>query len=169
MSNPKLTLVVAIARNSVIGANGALPWRLSSDMARFKAATMGKPILMGRKTWESLPRKPLPGRANLVLSHDPNLKAEGAWLYTDLPAMLAAGRAMAEASGASEVCVIGGAQLYEATLPHANRIVLTEVNLSPEGDALLALDLSGWREISAEHVARGPKDEADFVVRVLER
>lgn len=165
----RLTLVVAIAKNGIIGANGRLPWRLSSDMARFKAATMGKPVLMGRKTWESLPKKPLPGRQNLVLSRDPNLKAEGGWLYTDLAAMLAAGRAMAEVSGAEEVCVIGGAQLYEATLPHASRILLTEVDLSPEGDARLTLDLSAWREVSREHVARGPKDDADFVVRVLER
>lgn len=165
----RLTLVVAIAKNGVIGANGGLPWRLSSDMARFKAVTMGKPILMGRKTWESLPKKPLPGRQNLVLSRDPNFKAEGAWLYTDLAAMLAAGRAMAEASGVGEVCVIGGAQLYEATLPLAARIVLTEVNLTPEGDARLALDLSAWREVSSAHIARGPKDDADFVVRVLER
>ncbi len=169
MPNPKLTLILAIARNGVIGANGKLPWRLSSDMARFKAATMGKPVLMGRKTWESLPKKPLPGRSNLVLSRDANFKAEGGWLYTDLAAMLAAGRAMAEASGVDEICVIGGAQLYEATLPLANRIVLTEVNLAPQGDARLDLDLSGWRELSSEHVARGPKDDADFAVRVLER
>jgi dihydrofolate reductase len=169
VTNPKLTLVLAIAKNNVIGANGELPWRLSSDMARFKAATMGKPVLMGRKTWESLPKKPLPGRQNLVLSRDPNFKADGAWLYTDLAAMLAAGRAMAEASGAGEVCIIGGARLYEATLPLANRIVLTEVNLAPEGDARLELELSAWREVSREHVARGPKDDADFVVRVLER
>ncbi len=169
MLNPKLTLIVAIAKNGIIGANGALPWRLSSDMARFKAATMGKPVLMGRKTWESLPKRPLPGRANLVLSRDASFKAEGAWLYTDLAAMLAAARAMAEASGAGEVCVIGGAQLYESTLLLADRIVLTEVNLTPQGDAVLKLDLSAWLEISSEHVARGPKDDADFTVRVLER
>jgi dihydrofolate reductase len=164
-----ITLILAIARNGIIGANGGLPWRLSSDMARFKAATMGKPVLMGRKTWESLQKKPLPGRANLVLSRDPNFKAPDAWLYTDLAAMLAAGRAMAQASGAGEVCVIGGAQLYAATLPRADRLVLTEVDLAPEGDARLVLDLSGWREVSREHVARGPNDDADFLVRVLER
>lgn len=169
MTRPKLTLVLAIARNGVIGRDGALPWRLSSDMKRFKAATMGKPVMMGRKTWDSLPKKPLAGRQNLVLTRDPNVAAEGAWLYTSLDAMLAAGRAMAEAAGADEACVIGGAQLYEATLPIADRIVLTEVNLAPEGDARLALDLSQWREISCEHVARGPKDDADFTVRVLER
>jgi dihydrofolate reductase len=166
---PKLTLVVAVAKNGVIGRDGRLPWRLSSDMKRFKQTTMGKPVLIGRKTWESLQVRPLPGRENLVLTRDPNIKVEGAWVYTSLDAMLAAGRAMATASGADEVCVIGGAQLYRATLPLADRIVLTEVNLEPEGDARLDLDLARWREVSREHVERGPKDDADFVVRVLER
>ena len=166
---PKLTLVVAIARNNVIGRDGALPWRLSSDMKRFKATTMGKPVLMGRKTWDSLPKKPLPGRQNLVLTRDADFVAEGAWVYTDLTAMLAAGRAMAEAAGAEEACVIGGAQLYNAVLPQADRIILTEVNLAPEGDARLDLDLSQWREVSRENVAAGPNDDVDFLVRVLER
>ncbi|MEQ1810016.1 MAG: dihydrofolate reductase [Terricaulis sp.] len=169
MTNPKLTLVVAVAKNGVIGRDGALPWRLSSDMKRFKAATMGKPVLMGRKTWDSLPRKPLPGRQNLILTRDADFKADGAWVYTDLAVMLAAARAMAEAAGAEEACVIGGAQLYNAVLPQANRIVLTEVNLEPEGDAHLDLDLSQWREVSRENVAAGPNDDADFIVRVLER
>jgi dihydrofolate reductase len=158
-----------MAKNGVIGRDGALPWRLSSDMQRFKAVTMGKPVLMGRKTWDSFPNKPLPGRANLILTRDANFTADGAWVYTDLDAMLAAGRAMAQASGVDEVCVIGGAQLYEATLPLTDRIVLTEVDLEPVGDARLALDLTGWREVSREEVARGPKDDADFTVRVLER
>lgn len=169
MTNPKLTLVVAVAKNGVIGRDGALPWRISSDMKHFKAATMGKPVLMGRKTWDSLPRKPLPGRQNLVLTRDADFKADGAWVYTDLAAMLAAARAMAEEAGVDEACIIGGAQLYNAVLPQADRIILTEVNLSPEGDARLGLDLSQWREISREHVERGEKDDADFMVRVLER
>jgi len=167
--NPKLTLVVAVAKNGVIGRDGALPWRLSSDMKRFKAATMGKPVLMGRKTWDSLPKKPLPGRANLILTRDGNFVADGAWVYTDLAAMLASARAMAIASGAEEACVIGGAQLYNAVLAQANGIILTEVNLEPEGDAHLKLDLSAWREVGREHVERGEKDDADFIVRVLER
>ena len=166
---PKLTLVVAVAKNGVIGRDGNLPWRISSDMKRFKAVTMGKPVLMGRKTWDSLPKKPLPGRQNLILTRDADFIAQDAWVYTDLLAMLAAGRAMAEASGVDEVCVIGGAQLFNAVLDQADRIVLTEVNLSPQGDARLDLDLSNWREVSREHVERGPKDDADFVVRVLER
>ena len=166
---PKLTLVVAVAKNGVIGRDGDLPWRLSSDLKRFKAATLGKPVLMGRKTWDSLPRKPLPGRQNLILTRDTDFKAEGAWVYTDLHVMLAAARAMAEAAGAEEACVIGGAQLYNAVLPQADRIILTEVNLEPEGDAHLALDLSRWREVSREAVTAGPNDDADFVVKVLER
>lgn len=169
MTNPKLTLVVAVAKNGVIGRDGGLPWRLSSDMKRFKAVTMGKPVLMGRKTWESLPKKPLSGRQNLILTREANFVAQDAWVYTDLAAMLGAGRAMAEAAGAEEACVIGGAQLFEAVLPQADRIVLTEVNLEPEGDVRLNLDLARWREVSAERVARGPKDDADFTVRVLER
>jgi dihydrofolate reductase len=166
---PKLTLVVAVAKNGVIGRDGDLPWRLSSDMKRFKAATMGKPVLMGRKTWESLPKRPLPGRQNLVLTRDATFAAEGAWVYTDIAAMIEAGRAMAKAARADEVCIIGGAQLYELTLPQADRIMLTEVNLEPAGDARLSFDRSQWREVSAEYVARGDKDDADFVVRVLER
>lgn len=138
-------------------------------MKHFKASTTGKPVLMGRKTWDSIPRKPLPGRQNLILTRDANFEADGAWVYTDLDAMLAAARAMAEAAGVEEVCVIGGAQLYNAVLPQANRIILTEVNLTPQGDAYLNLDLSAWREVSREAVAAGPKDDADFVVRVLER
>ena len=166
---PKLTFVVAVAKNGVIGRDGALPWRISSDMKHFKAATMGKPVLMGRKTWDSLPRKPLPGRANLVLTRDADFKADGAWVYTDVAAMVAAGRAMAAEAGVDEVCVIGGAQLYGALLPEAERIVLTEVNLAPQGDARLELDLSQWREVSREDVAAGAKDDAGFSVRVLER
>lgn len=169
MTKPKLTFVVAVAKNGVIGREGGLPWRLKSDMQRFKAATMGKPVLMGRKTWESLPKRPLAGRPNLVLTRDANFVAPDAWVYTDAAALVAAGRAMAEAAGVDEVCVIGGAQLYEKLLPQAERIVLTEVDLAPEGDAHLRLDLSDWREVSAEHVAASANDDASFVVRVLER
>lgn len=138
-------------------------------MKRFRAATMGKPVLMGRKTWDSLPKKPLAGRQNLILTRDADFKADGAWVYTDLAAMLAAARAMAAAAGAREACVIGGAQIYNAVLSQADRIILTEVNLTPEGDARLELDFSSWREVSREAVAAGPNDDADFVVRVLER
>jgi dihydrofolate reductase len=170
MSAPKLTLVVAVAKNGVIGRDGDLPWRLRSDMQRFKAATMGKPVLMGRKTWDSLHVKPLPGRQNLVLTRDANFRPEGAFAYTKLDAFLAAGRAMAQASGVEEACIIGGSLIYAETLPLADRIRLTEVNLAPEGDAFFpALDSAHWAEVEREAVSAGPNDDADFIVRVLDR
>lgn len=170
MANPKLTLVLAVAQNGVIGRDGDLPWRIKSDMARFKAATMGKPVLMGRKTWDSLPRKPLPGRQNLVLTRDASFVADGAWVYTKLDAMLAAGAAMAEAAGVDEYCVIGGSLLFAETLPLADRIRLNEIKLSPDGDTTFPkLDATQWSEVSREEVAAGPNDDAAFVVRVLER
>ena len=167
---PRLSLIVARARNGVIGRDGALPWRLSSDMKRFKAATMGKPVLMGRRTWDSLHVRPLPGRQNLVLTRDASLRPAGAWAFAKLDAAIAAGRAMAEQSGADEICVIGGALVYAETLPLAERIRLTEVSLSPEGDAFFpALDPTHWREVERGSVSAGPGDDAAFVVRVLER
>jgi dihydrofolate reductase len=164
-----IVILAAVADNGVIGHDNGLPFRQSSDLKRFKAMTMGKPVLMGRKTWESLPRRPLPGRQNLVLTRDPKFCADGGWTFTSLDALIAAGRAMAEAAGVEEACVIGGAHLFEAALPLADRIVLTEVNLEPEGDTHFALDLTQWREVSREDVAAGAGDDADFSVRVLER
>lgn len=170
MSAPKLTLVLAVAENGVIGRDGVLPWRIKSDMARFKAATMGKPVLMGRKTWDSLFVQPLPGRRNLVLTRDASFKPEGAWAFTKLDAFLAAGRAMAEEMGADEYAVIGGALIYAETLPLAERIRLTEVKLAPKGDATFPkLNPEEWREVEREEVKAGPNDDADFVARVMER
>ena len=170
MSKPKLTLVAAVAKNGVIGRRGALPWRLASDLKRFKALTMGKPVLMGRKTWDSLPKKPLPGRPNLVLSRDANFRAAGGWSYSKLDLFLAAAAAMAEEMGVDEVCVIGGSLLYAETLPMADRLVLTEVDLRPEGDAVFPqLDPAIWAQVSREDVARGEGDDAAFSIRVMER
>jgi len=165
MTAPRISLIVARAKNGVIGAGGAIPWRLSSDMQHFKRATMGKPILMGRKTWDSFPKRPLPGRANLVLTRDASFRPQGAWAYADLEALLAAGAAMA----ADEVCVIGGGQLYDATLPRADRLLLTELDLEPQGDAFFRFDETAWRETAREAHAAGPKDDASFVIRTLER
>lgn len=130
---------------------------------------MGKPVIMGRKTWESLPKRPLPGRTNIVVTRDQNFSADGARVLTGLDAALACGLAIAQADGADEVCVIGGAEIYSATLPRADRIRLTEVDIEPQGDATFpALD-KRWREVHAETVAKGANDDAGFVVRTLER
>jgi dihydrofolate reductase len=161
---------VARARNGVIGRGDALPWRLKTDMARFRALTLGKPIVMGRKTWESLPRRPLPGRLNLVLTRDPTFEADGAVICHDLTEALEIAREQAAEDGKDEVCVIGGADIFALALPRARRIYLTEVEGEPEGDVVMpAIDETGWREVRREAVAAGAEDEYPTVFRVLER
>ena len=167
---PHLALVVARARNGVIGRDGDLPWRLRSDLQRFKAVTIGKPCIMGRKTWESLPLKPLPGRLNLVLSKDESFEAKGALACRPRDEAIEIAREQAVDDGVGEVCVIGGAGLFAATLPRAKRLYLTEVEAEPEGDAVFpAFDEGAWKEVSSEAHPAGEKDDHPFVFRVLER
>ena len=169
MTRPRLVIVVAVARNGVIGRDGDLPWRVPSDLKRFKAATLGKPVLMGRKTWDSLPRRPLPGRPNIVVSTSLS-EAPGAILAADPESGLAAAMDCARQTGADEVCLIGGARLYAALLDRTDRIILTEIDLAPQGDAIFpALDPARWRQTSAGTVPPEPGDEAGYVVRVLHR
>ncbi|MGY6662061.1 MAG: dihydrofolate reductase [Glycocaulis sp.] len=169
MTDIPLSIVVAVAKNGVIGRGNDLPWRIPSDLKTFKATTLGKPVIMGRKTWDSLPRKPLPGRANFVVSRSV-AALEGAQVFANAGDAVEAAREVAVKDGASEVCLIGGAALYEALLPLVARIYLTEVDLEPEGDAHFPpLDPDAWREVRAERFAPQPGDDAGFVVRVLER
>jgi dihydrofolate reductase len=163
---------LARARNGVIGRGAALPWRLAADQRRFRALTMGKPVIMGRKTWESLPARfrPLPGRLNLVLSRQPEYEAPGAVVCEDWTEALAIAREQAAEDGKDEICAIGGADLYALALPRAARIYLTEVDGDPEGDVSMpAIDETGWREVSREAVPAGPDDDYPTVFRVLER
>jgi dihydrofolate reductase len=170
LSRPILALVAARARNGVIGRDGALPWRLRSDMALFKATTMGKPVLMGRKTWDSLPKKPLPGRTNFVLSRDGSFEPKGAVVNERLEDALSMAREQAEEDGVSEVCVIGGAALYALTLPKARRLYLTEVEAEVDGDVCFpAFDEADWREVRREPHPAGDGDDYPFLLRVLER
>ena len=161
---------VARAKNGVIGFGGALPWRLKSDMALFRALTTGKPVIMGRKTWDSLPRRPLPGRTNIVLSRDGSFAPAGAIVCEDFAEAVQIGREQAAEDGAEEVCVIGGAALFELALPRARRIYLTEVDAAPEGDVFFPhFDEATWREVRREVHAAGEDDDHAFVFRVLER
>lgn len=161
---------VARARNGVIGREGTLPWRLRSDLANFRAVTMGKPVIMGRKTWESLPRRPLVGRTNIVLSHDGAFEPKGAIVCDDFSEAVQIGREQAQDDGQAEVCVIGGASLFELALPRARRIYLTEVHADVEGDVVLApFDESRWVEVRAMSYPAGEGDEHPFTFRVLER
>lgn len=134
-----ITLVLAAAENGVIGKDGAIPWRIADDMKRFKALTMGKTVVMGRKTWDSLPRKPLPGRDNVVVTRDSAWRAEGARVVHDMADALA-----------GDVMVIGGAEIYRAALSLADRIELTEVHGDFDGDAVFTFDRTGWREIARQ-------------------
>jgi dihydrofolate reductase len=170
VSLPVLALVAARANNGVIGRDGDLPWRLKSDLQRFKAITLGKPVIMGRTTWDSLPKKPLPGRMNIVLSRDGSFEPKGAVHCERFEEALAMAREQAREDEVEEVCVIGGAKLYALALPKVRRLYLTEVELEVEGDTHFpAFDEAGWTEVAREAHAAGEGDDCGFVFRVLER
>lgn len=169
-TGPKLTLIVARARNGVIGRNGDLPWRIKSEMAHFKAVTKGKPCLMGRKTWESLFVKPLPGRPCLVLTRDKGYEDERAEILHDFEAMIARGLALAAETGAGEAMVIGGAQLYRLALPRADRLYVTDIEAEIEGDAVFPeIDPDIWIETKKDRREAGPGDKYSYVVRAFAR
>ncbi len=164
-----LVLVAAVARNGVIGADNRLLWRLSSDLKRFRARTWGKPLVMGRKTFQSIGR-PLPGRETIVVTRDPGFSAEGVFVVHGLDAALALAQARAAAMGAGAIVVAGGGEIYAQTIGRADRLALTEVALAPEGDAAFPrIDPAEWREIRREPGGRGPGDEADFCFVDFER
>ena len=138
-----ITLILAVAANGVIGRDGAIPWHIPEDLKRFKALTLGKTVVMGRKTWDSLPRKPLPGRRNIVVTRQAGWQADGAERMPLDGALNLPG----------EVFVIGGAEIYRAALPRADRIELTEIDADFAGNAVFRFDRAGWRSLdSAAHV-----------------
>lgn len=166
---PKLAAIVAKSRNGVIGIDGDLPWRLSSDLQFFKRTTLGKPCLMGRKTWESLPF-PLPGRPNLVLTRNAQYQAKGAEVFTALHDMIGRGFELAGQSGSDEVMLIGGAMLYAKMMPWLDRLYITEVDAMIEGDAHFPAVLASDWVCTAETLhTQGLQDDYPFVVREYER
>ena len=170
MSSIKLCLIVARARNGAIGRDGDLPWRLSDDLKHFKRTTKGCQIIMGRKTWESLPKRPLPGRDNIVLSRDGHYAAADARVYTDVAAAIAAARSLAKASGRDEVFVTGGEAIYAAALPHADRLYITEVETEIDGDAFFPnFDESAFTEASRDSISADEKNDHPFIIRKLDR
>lgn len=155
---PKVVIVVAIAANGVIGREGDLPWRLSTDLKRFKALTIGKPVVMGRKTWASLGR-PLPGRPNIVVSRNPDFAAEGAEVAPSLEAALNRARAHAATLGADEICIIGGGEIYRQSIGIADVLHVTEVQAEVEGDTRFpAIDPAAFEKVFEEDLPRGEKD-----------
>ena len=169
MKDVPLVLVAAVARNGIIGANGGLPWRLSSDLKRFKALTWGKPLVMGRKTFESIGRA-LPGRETIVVTRDPAFARSGVLIVPDIDAAVDLAAERARAMGADEIIIGGGAEIYAQTIKRASRLFITEVALDAEGRARFPpIEPLKWREIRRETGERGPRDEADFVFVSYER
>jgi dihydrofolate reductase len=163
-------MIAAIGRRGELGRGGELVFRLKADMANFRTLTRGKPLVMGRKTWDSFPKRPLPGRPNLVVTRNLDFLAPGAFVYSSIPPAVAAGRAMAAKMGAGEVCVIGGAEIYAAALPIADRLWLTEVDAEVEADVFFpAFDRKAWREASSVHFPAGDGNDHPFVIRELVR
>jgi dihydrofolate reductase len=165
----KLVLVVAAATNGVIGAGNATPWRLPSDLKRFRELTWGKPLIMGRRTFESIGRA-LPGRETVVLSRDPAFRAPGAHSARNIEEARALSERLAETMAVEEIVVAGGAQVYEAFLPQADLVHLTEVETTVAGDAMFPrLSPREWREVARRRPPRATGDEADFSWVLLER
>jgi dihydrofolate reductase len=163
VANKQISIIVAVGRNGAIGNAGGMPWRLSSDLKRFKALTIGKPLIMGRKTFDSIGRA-LPGRTVIVITRDSTWSQPEVIVAHDLD------EALLTASGASEIMIGGGGEIYRLALPLASRLYVTEIDLAPEASVYFpAIDRSIWRETRREPGVRGPKDDADFAFVEYER
>lgn len=158
-----ISLIVAVAENGVIGKKGVImPWRLPGEQARFKAITMGHPIIMGRTTYETIGR-PLPGRQNIIVTHDPAYKAEGCEVVHSIE------QALQIAQDSEEIFIIGGNSIYEQTMPLATKLYFTRVHASPEGDTFFRYDSAEWTEISRERHPADDKNQYDYTFSVLTR
>ena len=166
---PAIALVVAMGENRAIGRDGTLPWHLRSDMKFFRKVTMGKPVIMGRRTFESLPRV-LDGRLNVVLTRDADFAASGAVVARSLEEGLVVARESASQEGANEIMIIGGEDVFREVLPQVDRIYLTQVHARPEADTWFpALAAGAWQEVFREAHSAGPHDDHDFSLVILER
>ena len=165
----QLSLIFAMATNRVIGRDNSLPWHLPGDLQYFKRTTMGKCIIMGRKTWESIGRV-LPGRTHIVVTGNPNYHAEGVHVVHSLDAAIQLAQSIAKETNTDEAFIIGGAALYSAALPLADRFHLTRVHADVEGDTRLdEFDEAEWKEVSREDFARDETNPYDYSICVLER
>jgi dihydrofolate reductase len=161
-SRPRLVIVAAVARNGAIGARNGLPWRLRTDLRRYKAITMGKPMIMGRKTYESI-GKALPGRQTIVVTRDPGFAPADAITTPDLPTALSAGARAAAEMGVAEIVIAGGADIYAQMIGMVDALSITEVDLAPEADAFFPeIDPALWRETARDPHPPGPNDDVAF-------
>lgn len=169
MNEVKISLIVAMAQNRVIGAHGSMPWNLSSDLKYFKSVTLGKPVIMGRKTYDSI-GKALPGRFNLVVSRQTTLKLGDATVVPDLKAAICLGKQSASCDGVDEIMIIGGGTIYEASLALADKLYVTHIKANPKGDTFFPpFEDLGFEPIKNLEGQRGEKDSADFNFVIYER
>ena len=169
MTEPKVTLIAAVARNGVIGVRGQLPWRLKSDLKRFRALTMGKPVVMGRKTFQSIGR-PLDGRDNVVIATQAGFAPAGVEIVPDFPAAVSLAASLASARGVDEVCVIGGGAVFAEALDAADLLLITEVDAEPEGDVWFpAISPGDWLAVAREPLSHTEGDTADAALVTYER
>lgn len=166
---PMISLIVAAGENGVIGADGGLPWRMPTDLKTFRRLTMGKPVIMGRKTFATL-KKPLDGRDNIVVTRDSLFEVEGVTAVNSLSDALIIGRMLARTSGADEVMIIGGSEIFAQAMLQAGRLYLTRVHAEPNGDVHFPdPDPDQWALISSEKLATGERDDHAATLHVLER
>ena len=166
---PKLVFHYAVASNGVIGKANAMPWHVSSDLKRFKALTMGKPLIMGRKTFSSIGR-PLPGRANIVVTRDKDFQAEGVHVAFDIDTALALANEIAIGNQLNEIAVIGGGTIYNALWDRADRLYVTHIEADPDGDTFLpSIDQAVWQVVERQDMVRGVNDSADMRFVIYER
>ena len=164
-----IVLVAAIGENGVIGRGGQLPWHIRSDLQHFKRLTINRPVIMGRRTFESI-GKALPGRTNIVLSRDFSVPAPGALIATSFDAALAAARSDAKKRGVNEMMVIGGSSIFERTMPMAARLEITHVHASPQGDRFFPdIDPAQWQLRSRKEHPAGPRDDYAFATATYDR
>ena len=160
--NPEIVFVVAVADNGVIGDNNALPWHLKSDLQRLKKITLGKPVIMGRKTFVSI-GKPLPGRTNIIVTRDSNFKSDGVVSAMSLDAAKKIATEDALRRNVTEIMVLGGAEIFSQWMNIADRLEVTEVHASPDGDTRLdPIELAEWEEVARARNSKGDGDSADF-------
>jgi dihydrofolate reductase len=170
MNRTKISLIAAVAENGIIGNGNRLPWRIQGDMMFFKQITLAKPIIMGRKTFDSLGGRPLKDRLNIVVTRNTDYKAEGAIVTTTVEKAFDIGRKIAAETGKDEVMVIGGAEIYRLALPMADRLYLTEIHMQPEGDTKFPdFDRSEWVETKRDFHKAQKGESADYTITVLER
>jgi len=165
----RIAMIVGVAENGVIGSDQTIPWRIPSDMAFFKRTTMGKPIIMGRKQYETVGR-PLPGRSNIVVTRQQGYQPEGVVVVPSLEAALAMARAIAERDSIDEIVIIGGGEIYAQMMDRADRLYVSHIALAPAGDVRFpGIDPAVWRVIDAPETPPDPRDEAAYRVNVYER